>query len=126
LSQYIACKNCLSDEGLKKNIVEEVLLISPLTSLRAMLITEFLIAIQFKFNFFPEMEDLEDQRLSHASMVDREVLRIIQSGITSLADGACLCTLCGTVIKQRCNVKRHIRDKVSCQNAKENVRRLWF
>ena len=65
------------------------------------------------FKNFAEMEDQEEEGLSHASLVNREVLRLIQSGITPLADGASLCTLCGTVIKQRCNIKRHIRDRVS-------------
>lgn len=48
-----------------------------------------------------------------SSAVEQEVCRLIYSSTTPLGDGSVLCTLCGTSIKQRCNLKRHMRDKVS-------------
>ena len=50
---------------------------------------------------------------NYNEIVNQEVEILVQTSITPLADGAHLCKICGTVIKQMRNLKRHMRDRVS-------------
>ena len=50
---------------------------------------------------------------NYNEIVNQEVDILVQTSITPLADGAHLCKICGTVIKQMRNMKRHMRDRVS-------------